>query len=61
MDPVFASVVLGFFSLTMALVAISIAIAYRQSDIAREVIKNPGKLSELHTSDLERSDTEDGS
>jgi hypothetical protein len=45
MDPVFASVVLGFFTVTVALVAVAIAIAYRQNDVAREAVRNSSKLS----------------
>jgi hypothetical protein len=44
MDPVFASVILGFFALIIALVAVAIAIAYRQNDIAQEAIKNSSEL-----------------
>jgi uncharacterized PurR-regulated membrane protein YhhQ (DUF165 family) len=44
MDPIFASVVLGFFALVIALVAVTIAIAYRQSEIAQEALKSPGNF-----------------
>ena len=51
MDPIFASVVLGFFTVTVALVAVAIAIAYRQNDVAREAIKNSGRLPNLDTTE----------
>ncbi|MBI1879308.1 MAG: hypothetical protein HYR94_14010 [Chloroflexi bacterium] len=49
MDPIFASVILGFFALVIALVAIAVAIAYRQSEIADKAIENlisePSKIN----------------
>lgn len=53
MDPNFASVVLGFFALIVALVAIAIAIAYRQYDIAREAIKSSSKLPGIDFPEVE--------
>lgn len=53
MDPIFASVILGFFALIIALVAVAIAIAYRQNDIAREAIKNSSKLSRPDVPEVE--------
>ncbi|GJM42809.1 MAG: hypothetical protein DHS20C20_30910 [Ardenticatenaceae bacterium] len=45
MDPIFATVVFGFFSLIIALTAIAIAIAYRQTDVAKEAVKISSQLA----------------
>ena len=46
MDPIFASVMLGFFALVIALVSVTVAIAYRQNEIAQEALKSSGKFKE---------------
>jgi hypothetical protein len=53
MDPIFASVILGFFALIIALVAVAIAVAYRQNDIAREAIKSSSKLPQIDAPEIE--------
>ena len=59
MDPVFASVILGFFALTIALVAVAIAIAYRQNDIAQEAIKNSSELAKPVTNSSNTTNRQD--
>lgn len=54
MDPIFASVILGFFALVIALVAVAIAIAYRQNDIAREALKNTSKMPRPDIPEVEK-------
>lgn len=62
MDPIFASVVLGFFTLVIAAVAATMAIVYRQNEIAREALGNPIKFDKaaypIHTEMNEDTDVQ---
>lgn len=59
MDPIFASVMLGFFALIVALVAISVAIAYRQNDIAQDAIKHLSNFYKPNQSSPKKPDVQD--
>lgn len=56
MDPIFASVLLGFFALVIALVSVTVAIAYRQNEIAQEALKNSSKLNRTINPVTEKSE-----
>lgn len=45
MDPILASVLLGFFALVIALVAVTVAISYRQNEVAQEALRHPAKFN----------------
>ena len=56
MDPIFASVILGFFASVIALVAVTIAIAYRQSEIAQKALNSPTDFYKTEHAAIKKTD-----
>jgi hypothetical protein len=56
MDPIFASVLLSFFALIIALVSVTVAIAYRQNEIAQQALKNASTLNRAIYPNIEKTD-----